>query len=87
MRHTYTLNTTIEKYMTFMKNLNLQKSLDSSVDAFETHLAEGDVQINYLRYKKILFMDPRDFLYVKYTKAIDANSIVEISKSIEIPDF
>ncbi|CAD8139341.1 unnamed protein product [Paramecium pentaurelia] len=87
MRYKYTLNTTIEKYMAFMKDLELQKKLDSSIDQFESHFSDDSLQINYLRYKKILFMDPRDFLFVKYTKYIDENTVFEISKSIENDEF
>lgn len=32
-------------------------------------------------------MDPRDFLFVKYTKYIDENTVFEISKSIENDEF
>lgn len=32
-------------------------------------------------------MDPRDFLYIKYTKLIDDDTVIEISKSIENQDF
>lgn len=32
-------------------------------------------------------MDPRDFLYVKYLKHINNDSIIEISKSIENEEF
>lgn len=32
-------------------------------------------------------MDPRDFLFVKYTKFIDENTVFEISKSIENDEF
>lgn len=28
-------------------------------------------------------MDPRDFLYIKYTKFIDEDTVIEISKSFE----
>ncbi|CAK73131.1 unnamed protein product (macronuclear) [Paramecium tetraurelia] len=87
MRYKFTLNTTIQNYISFMRDLQLQKQLDSSVDQFESHYSDEGLQINYLRYKKILFMDPRDFLYIKYTKFIDEDTVIEISKSFENQDF
>ncbi|CAD8060989.1 unnamed protein product [Paramecium primaurelia] len=87
MRYKFTLNTTIQNYISFMRDLQLQKQLDSSVDQFESHYSDERLQINYLRYKKILFMDPRDFLYIKYTKFIDDDTVIEISKSFENQDF
>ena len=32
-------------------------------------------------------MDPRDFLYIKYTKVICDDTVIEISKSFENKDF
>ncbi|CAK86252.1 unnamed protein product (macronuclear) [Paramecium tetraurelia] len=32
-------------------------------------------------------MDPRDFLYIKYTKFINEDTIIEVSKSFENQDF
>lgn len=32
-------------------------------------------------------MDPRDFLYIKYTKFISDDTIIEISKSVENDEF
>ncbi|CAD8134681.1 unnamed protein product [Paramecium octaurelia] len=86
MKYTYTLNTTIDSYLEFMKDLQLQKSMDNSIDAFEKHLEDMNLQINYLRYKKIMFMDPRDFLYIKYSDR-KGDDCVEISKSIQVDNF
>lgn len=86
MRHTYTLNTTLDNYLDFMADIDLQKKLDSSIDAFERVVANEDVHVLYLRYKKIMFMDPRDFLYVKKTER-NGDEAVEISKSIQVVDF
>ncbi|CAD8052860.1 unnamed protein product [Paramecium sonneborni] len=87
MRYKYTLNTTISKYIAFMKDLEMQKKIDSSIDQYEQHFSNNQLQINYLRYKKILFMDPRDFFFIKYIKYIDENTLFEISKSIESDEF
>ncbi|CAD8128788.1 unnamed protein product [Paramecium sonneborni] len=87
MRYKYTLNTTIQKYIEFMKDLEMQKKLDTSIDQFEQHYSNSQIRINYLRYKKILFMDPRDFLFINYSKFIDENTLFEISKSIESDEF
>lgn len=86
MKYTYQLNTTLQSYIEFMKDLDLQKSMDPSIDAFEKHFEGLNSQINYLRYKKILFMDPRDFLYIKYSDIKD-DHLVEISKSIIVDHF
>ncbi|CAD8050325.1 unnamed protein product [Paramecium sonneborni] len=86
MKYTYTLNTSIESYLEFMKNLELQKQMDNSIDAFEKHYEDNNLQINYLRYKKIMFMDPRDFLYIKYTDR-KGDDCLEISKSINVDHF
>ena len=32
-------------------------------------------------------MDPREFLFLKYVKFIDENTVFEISKSIEYDEF
>ncbi|CAD8087206.1 unnamed protein product [Paramecium sonneborni] len=87
MKYKFSLNTTIQNYLAFMKDLQLQKQLDTSVDQFESHYSDERLQINYLRYKKILFMDPRDFLYIKYTKFINKDSVIEVSKSFEDQNF
>ncbi|CAD8081183.1 unnamed protein product [Paramecium sonneborni] len=87
MRYKFSLNTTIQNYLAFMRDLQLQKQLDQSVDQFESHYSSQELQINYLRYKKILFMDPRDFLYIKYTKLINEDQVIEISKSFENQNF
>ena len=60
--------------------------MDPSIDAFEKHYEGTNSQINYLRYKKILFMDPRDLLYIKYSDIKD-DHLVEISKSIIVDNF
>ncbi|CAD8045751.1 unnamed protein product [Paramecium primaurelia] len=86
MKYTYTLNTSIDSYIEFMKDLQLQKQMDNSIDAFEKHYEDINFQINYLRYKKIMFMDPRDFLYIKYTDR-KGDDCIEISKSINIDHF
>ncbi|CAD8143965.1 unnamed protein product [Paramecium pentaurelia] len=86
MKYTYTLNTSIDSYIEFMKDLQLQKQMDNSIDAFEKHYEDINFQINYLRYKKIMFMDPRDFLYIKYTDR-KGDDCIEISKSINVDHF
>ncbi|CAD8134907.1 unnamed protein product [Paramecium pentaurelia] len=86
MKYTYTLNTSIDSYLEFMKDLQLQKQMDNSIDAFEKHFEEMNLQINYLRYKKIMFMDPRDFLYIKYYDR-KGDDCIEISKSINVDNF
>lgn len=60
--------------------------MDNSIDAFEKHFDEMNLQINYLRYKKIMFMDPRDFLYIKYYDR-KGDDCIEISKSINVDNF
>ncbi|CAD8054290.1 unnamed protein product [Paramecium primaurelia] len=86
MKYTYTLNTSIDSYLEFMKDLQLQKQMDNSIDAFEKHFDEMNLQINYLRYKKIMFMDPRDFLFIKYYDR-KGDDCIEISKSINVDNF
>ncbi|CAD8159404.1 unnamed protein product [Paramecium octaurelia] len=86
MKYTYTLNTSIDSYIEFMKDLQLQKQMDNSIDAFEKHYEDINLQINYLRYKKIMFMDPRDFLYIKYTDR-KGDDCIEISKSVNVDHF
>jgi len=49
MRYTYTLNTTLDNYIAFIKDLELQKTLDNSIDAFEAHYQSDEMQLNYLR--------------------------------------
>lgn len=81
MRYTYTLNTTLDNYLAFMADIDLQAKLDNSIDCYENVWKQDEYGILYLRYKKILFMDPRDFLFIKKTDRKE-DMAIEISKSI-----
>jgi hypothetical protein len=59
--------------------------LESSIDAYERVLGDQMCCVQYLRYKKMLMMDPREFLYVKYSKH-DRGRYIEVSKSICLPN-
>ena len=85
-RYTFTIKGTIDRYMAFISDLEMQMRIDSGIETYERPVDGSRVSLMYLRYKKILLMDSRDFLYIKYQEE-QHNKLIEVSKSIEIPDF
>lgn len=48
----------------------LQKSLDSNIDEYKLlELYSNNFRLNYLSYKKVLIVSPRDFVYLKYSNS------------------
>ena len=67
--------------------MDLQLKIENSIDVYERIRGNDDFSIMYLRYKKLPLMDPREFLYVKHRYYLENNSMLEVTKSIDIPGF
>lgn len=42
--------------------------IEPAIESYERHMEDEDTCLQYLRYKKVLMIDSRDFVYVKYTE-------------------
>ena len=60
----------------------LQKKLDANIDEYKLlELYTTNFRLNYLSYKKVLIVSPRDFVYLKYSSNTN-NEYWDISFSI-----
>lgn len=60
----------------------LQKKLDTNIDEYKMmELYSPNFRLNYLSYKKVLIVSPRDFVYLKYSSS-NGNEYWDISFSI-----
>ena len=61
-----------ETYIRFMNNIKEQANIDSNIDYFyeEENFFENNY-LFYIRYKKILFLSARDFVYAKNFRCLD----------------
>ena len=51
-----------------LNDYTLQKNLDNNVDEYKLlELYSNNFRLNYLSYKKVLIVSPRDFVYLKYS--------------------
>lgn len=51
-----------------MNDYNIQKKLDSNIDQY--YLLEqvnNNAKVNYISYKRVLAVSPRDFVFLKYS--------------------
>ncbi len=62
------------------------KSFDNTIESYEIREKNESISLIYLKYRKVLFIDPRDYLYVKYTEYINEKELVEVCKSVNIHD-
>ncbi|CAD8115702.1 unnamed protein product [Paramecium sonneborni] len=76
-------------FIDFMSNFQIQKELDSRIDAFYPMKKNEDNKesIIYLSYKPILMTSAREFIYYKKTKQIATNVWCDVSKSISDPQY
>ncbi len=60
----------------------LQKKLDNNIDDYRMlEAVSNNARINYLSYKKVLIVSPRDFVYLKYSNSWE-NEYWDVSFSV-----
>jgi hypothetical protein len=53
-----------------LNDYSLQQRLDSNIDQYKMlELITNNARVNYLSYKKVLIVSPRDFVYLKYSNS------------------
>lgn len=68
--YTYRLPCTYSFYNSMMNDYQIQKKLDSNIDEFKMlELVSNNARVNYLSYKRMLIVSPRDFVYLKYSNS------------------
>ena len=77
----------LEQYNSLYNDPNKLKQFDSAIDTYEIKFKNENTSLIYMKYKKFLFIDPRDYLYVKYTEQVNKNEIIEVCKSVNISDL
>ena len=58
---------TLNLYNDYYNDPNKLKHFDIAIENYEIKAKHENTQLVYLKYKKVLFIDPRDYLYVKYS--------------------
>lgn len=65
-----------------LNDYSLQKRIDPNIDQYKMlQLITNNARINYLSYKKVLIVSPRDFVYMKYSNNWE-NEYWDISFSV-----
>ncbi len=74
----------------FKNNFEIQRTMDANMDQFQIVERFGEQQNFiklYLRYKKVLFASPRDFLYTKHYQKIADEPEAWIDASQSVRDY
>ena len=76
---------TWRNYIKAATNAEVQKKLDPNLNEYEIKAEmPGNIQLIYLAYKKVLFISPRDFVYIRHHfEAEDEKWIITVSKPNE----
>lgn len=75
-----------ELFLEFLNDTPLQISLDPNIEEFQSFENPAEnLFLMYLLYKKMLVVDSRDFVYLKYYKTLDQKngSLGYVTKSLE----
>ena len=81
--YTFRFPTTYDFYEEMQNNFKLQKSFDTNIEHYDCkEIIDENTKIIYLAYKKMLIVQPRDFVYVRYTFKEDENTYWSIATSI-----
>jgi hypothetical protein len=65
-----------------LNDYSLQQRLDSNIDQYKMlELITNNARVNYLSYKKVLIVSPRDFVYLKYSNSWE-NEYWDLSFSV-----
>lgn len=65
--YSFTLPCSFSFYSKMINDCDLQKLLDSNIEEYKVQeVVSPNARINYVAYKKVLIVSPRDFVSLKY---------------------
>lgn len=68
--YSFRLPCTYSYYCGMLNDYTLQKRMDTNIDDYRLlELITNNARVNYLSYKKVLIVSPRDFVYMKYSNS------------------
>jgi hypothetical protein len=80
--YSFKLPCTYSFYNGMLNDYTLQKKLDNNIDEYKMlELVTNNARVNYLSYKKVLIVSPRDFVYMKYSNSWE-NEYWDLSFSV-----
>ena len=80
--YSFRLPCTYSFYNGMLNDYSLQKRMDNNIDEYRMlELITNNARVNYLSYKKVLIVSPRDFIYMKYSNSWE-NEYWDLSFSV-----
>ena len=69
LSYSWKIQKNFSEVVKFLTNTEQQKEIDSHLDKYYSiHSVSHEIQVFYLLYKQVLFLSPREFVYVRTVK-------------------